>query len=119
MLQYNIFYQNCAYKGEVMIRIELSYKQGFILYYVMHYEGKEYPGGITAEYRFFVDEACPFKELMLRAIIDQCMDTDFTGFTAVDEWGIELEPFGFRKEKDVYVASAKDMKLPSLCKCDK
>ena len=102
-----------------MIRVELSYKPGFILCYVMSYEGKEFSGGITADYRFYVDENCPFKELMLRSIINKCMDTDFERFTALDEGGVPLEQFGFRKEDDVYAASAKDMKLPSPCKCGK
>ena len=78
-----------------MIRVELSYKPGFILCYVMSYEGKEFSGGITADYRFYIDENCPFKELMLRSIINKCMDTDFERFTAFDEWGVPLEQFGF------------------------
>lgn len=100
-----------------MIRVELSYKSGYVLYYVMHVDGNEYPGGITKDMAFTVAENCPYKELMLRALIDKCMDTDFPRFTAKDEWNVDLTLFGFQKDDGIYFASAKDMKLPSLCKC--
>ncbi len=102
-----------------MIEVKLSYKPGCVLYYIMHVEEFEFPGGIDKDFHFFVAEDCPFKELMLRSIINKCMDTDFDRFTASDEWGLSLEFFGFRKEGDIYVASAKDLRLPSGCGCQK
>lgn len=86
-----------------------------MLYYEMHFEGSVTHGGIDKDFRLFVEESCPFKELMLRAIINKCMDTSFERFTAIDEWGLPLERFGFKKENDIYVAGAGDLKLPSDC----
>lgn len=102
-----------------MIQVKLSYKSGCILYYVMHCSEGQFEGGIDKHYHFFVDPACPYKELMFRTLVNKCMDTPFQHFTADDEWGISLPFFGFRKEGDVFVAAAQDMKLPSACSCCK
>ncbi len=102
-----------------MIEVKLSYKSGCVLYYIMHVAEFTFPGGIDKDYSFFVAEDCPFKELMLRAIINKCMDTTFPKFTAKDEWGVDLTRFGFVKEGDVFIASAADLKLPSDCGCHK
>lgn len=102
-----------------MIEVKLSYKPGCVLYYVMHVVDMQFPGGIDKQFHFFVDENCPFKELMLRALINKCMDTQFDRFTANDEWGVDLTLFGFKKEGEVFVCSAGDLKLPSGCGCHK
>jgi len=102
-----------------MIEVKLSYKSGCVLYYVMHCDEGQFPGGIDKDYHLFVDPACPYKELMLRSLINKCMDTFFTRFTANDEWGVDLEFFGFKREGDIFVASARELKLPSFCKCGK
>jgi hypothetical protein len=102
-----------------MIEVKISYKAGCVLYYVMHYQGNQYPGGIDKDFHLFVSDDCPFKELMLRSLINKCMDTFFARFTANDEWGVDLTPFVFKREGDIFVASARDLKLPSGCSCHK
>ncbi len=101
-----------------MIEVKLSYKSGCILYYEMFCAEGTYCGGIDKDYHLFVSDGCPYKELMLRTLINKCMDTAFTRFTANDEWGVNLTRFGFSKEGELFVAAAAEMKLPSDCGCN-
>ena len=100
-----------------MIEVKLSYKPGCVLYYVMHFGDLQFPGGIDKDFHLFVHPDCPFKELMLRTLINKCMDTELPRFTASDEWGLDLVPFGFKKEGGLFVAAASDLKLPTACGC--
>ncbi len=99
-----------------MIEIKLSYKPGCVLFYVMHCEEGEFYGGIDKDMRLFVSQGCPYRELMLRTLINKCMDTDFPRFTTEDVWGVPLEQFGFAKEGEVYAAAASALSLPDPCK---
>ncbi len=102
-----------------MIEVKISYKQGCVLYYVMYCEEGVFEGGVDNKFRLFVAPDCPYKELMLRALINKCMDTPFQHFTTDDVWGMKLERFGFHVEtedgKEVYAAAAQDLKLPGDC----
>ena len=104
-----------------MIEVKISYRAGCVLFYEMFCEEGSFYGGIDKHFRLFTDPACPYKELMLRAIINKCMDTPFKHFTAKDEWGIDLTRFGFQKEtengEEIFSAAAEELKLPSDCHC--
>ena len=102
-----------------MIEVKISYKPGCVLYYVMYCEEGAFEGGVDNRFKLFVDPACPYKELMLRAIVNKCMDTPFQHFTTEDVWERDLAKFGFHREnedgKEVFVAAAQDLVLPHDC----
>ena len=61
------------------------------------------------------DDACPQKELMLRTLVNKCMNDFVPEVRTRDNWGVPLERFGFSREGEFWVASYETLKLPHDC----
>ena len=88
---------------------------GYRFYFLLS-DGKDsYGGGLSDGGELVCDAACPYKELMLRTLINKCRN-DFVprAFTRAD-WGLDLVRFGFAREADGYAASWEQLRLPHDC----
>ena len=62
-----------------------------------------------------VDALCPFKELMLRTLINKCINEFVQKVCAKDVWDTDLVRFGFERQGDVFVSSFETLRLPHDC----
>ena len=61
------------------------------------------------------DDACPQKELMLRTLVNKCMNGFVPEVRTRDNWGVPLERFGFSREGEFFVSAWDKLKLPHDC----
>lgn len=99
-----------------MLSVLLREKEGYRFYYVLKDGAGEYGGGLTEEGFFVCDEDCPQRELMLRTLVNKCMNEFIAEVKAKDEWGVDLARFGFEERDGYWFASFETMKLPHDCK---
>lgn len=98
-----------------MFSVLLRKKEGFRFYFVLCDGAKEFGGGLTEENFLVCDAACPHKELMLRTLINKCMNDFIPEVKTRGEWGTELARFGFVKRDGLYTAGFDTLKLPHGC----
>ncbi len=68
------------------------------------------------EDKFLVcDPACTEKELMLRTLINKCMNDFVPEVYARGDWGTDLTRFGFERAGDVFRSSWEKLRLPHDC----
>ena len=100
-----------------MIKVELTENLNYKFCFKMTENEKEYFGGLNKEYFISVDDNCPYKEMMLRVLINKCMNEYIQKISTKDIWNVDLKKFGFKKQDDIYVCGFFDLKLPHDCKC--
>ena len=61
------------------------------------------------------DGACTQKELMLRTIVNKCMNDFVPEVFARGEWGVDLTRFGFEREGEIFRSSWEKLRLPHDC----
>ena len=98
-----------------MLSVISQKKEGFRFYFVLKDGKGEYGGGLTEEGLLVADAACPQKELMLRTLVNKCMNDFVPRAAARDEWGLDLTRFGFLREGALFVASMDTFRLPHDC----
>ena len=99
-----------------MLSVLQGKKAGFRFYYTLSDGASGYGGGLAEDGFLTVDAACPYKELMLRALINKCINEFVPAVKAKDEWGTDLARFGFQKHPDgIYTAGFETLALPHDC----
>lgn len=98
-----------------MISVLQGEKEGFQFFYTLLCDEVSYGGGLTESNFLCVDEGCPYKELMLRTLINKCIQTFAETVYAEDIWGVDLERFGFIRQGEYYAGSYETLKLPHDC----
>ena len=99
----------------VMLSVLLGQKEGYTFYYSLR-DGANTSGGGLKEGELVCDENCTQKELMLRTLINKCMNDGIARVFTRDVWGQDLARFGFEREGDVFVSDAEKLRLPHDCK---
>ncbi len=97
-----------------MLSVLFKEKEGYSFYCELTDGEKKYGGGLK-EGLLGCAADCPYKELMLRTLINKCMNAFVKEVRARDEWGTDLARFGFEKEGEFYVAGYESLKLPHDC----
>jgi hypothetical protein len=100
-----------------MIKVELIENPDYKFCFMMSEDDKVYLGGLTREYFLVVNESCPYKEMMLRVLINKCMNEFIQKINTTDIWNIDLAKFGFVKNDDIFTCGCFDLKLPHDCRC--
>lgn len=99
-----------------MLSVLQGKKAGFRFYYTLADGAASCGGGLTEEGFLTVDAACPYKELMLRTLINKCIHEFVADVKAKDEWGTDLARFGFEKGPNgIYTADFETLALPHDC----
>lgn len=98
-----------------MFSVLLRKKEGFRFYFVLSDGTAEYGGGLTGGNVLVCDAACPQKELMLRTLINKCINDFIPEVKTRGDWGTELARFGFERRGDLYTAGFDTLKLPHGC----
>ena len=98
-----------------MLSVSEDKKEGFRFHFALSDGENEYGGGLGEDGFLCADARCPFKELMLRTLINKCINGFVQKVCAKDEWGADLARFGFERQGDVYVSSFEKLRLPHDC----
>lgn len=99
-----------------MLSVLQGKKAGFRFYYTLSDGASGYGGGLAEDGFLTVDAACPYKELMLRTLINKCINEFVPAVKAKDEWGTDLARFGFQKHPDgIYTAGFETLALTHDC----
>ena len=98
-----------------MLSVVLRQAPGFRFYFVLSDGKGDYGGGLREDGSLFCDPACPYKELMLRTLVNKCMNDFVPEVRTRDNWGVPLERFGFSREGEVFVSSWDKLRLPHDC----
>ncbi len=99
-----------------MLSVLQEKKDGYRFCYVLSDGEKRYVGGLTEEGFLTCEAACPYKELMLRTLINKCMNEFVTAIRTADAWGVDLARFGFEAGPGgMYTASFETLALPHDC----
>ena len=72
-------------------------------------------GGGMKDGELVLDAACTQKELMLRTLINKCMNDFVKSVKTRDVWGTDLTRFGFQLQDGYYVAGYETLRLPHDC----
>jgi hypothetical protein len=101
-----------------MIKLELIDNPKYKFCYLMTEDNKNYCGGLNKEYFLVLENNdCPYKEMMLRALINKCMNEFILKVYSYDIWDINLTKFGFKKQGGFFASGFADLKLPHKCNC--
>ena len=98
-----------------MLSVLEDKKEGFRFHYVLSDGENKYGGGLGEDGFLCVDALCPFKELMLRTLINKCVNEFVQKVCAKDVWDTDLVRFGFERQGDVFVSSFETLRLPHDC----
>ena len=98
-----------------MLSVLSQTREGFRFYFALSDGAAVYGGGLTENGILVCDDACPQKELMLRTLVNKCMNDFVPEVRTRDNWGVPLERFGFSREGEFWVASYETLKLPHDC----
>ena len=98
-----------------MLSVLLRSKGGYRFYYVLSDGTEEYGGGLTEAGELVCDAACPYKELMLRTLINKCMNEFVPEVKTKDDWGLDLSRFGLEERGGGYAAEFASLRLPHDC----
>ena len=109
------FYGRMCYNGG-MVSVTLRPRAGCRFYFEVNDGARVCGGGLGEDGFLFGGEGCPYKDLLLRTLVNKCMNDPCGPVYARAEWGEDLRPFGFREREDgVFVSSWEEMRLPSGC----
>lgn len=98
-----------------MLSVLLRERAGYRFYYMLSDGAGEYGGGLTEAGEFVCEENCPQKELMLRTLVNKCMNDFIPEVRTRDVWGLPLERFGFSRAGEFFVSAWDKLKLPHDC----
>ena len=98
-----------------MLSVVLRQAPGFRFYFVLSDGKGDYGGGLREDGSLFCDPACPYKELMLRRLVNKCMNDFVPSVTAGGDWGADLTRFGFVREGGSFRAAWEQLRLPHDC----
>ena len=98
-----------------MLSVLQGKKAGFRFYYTLSDGASGYGGGLAEDGFLTIDAACPYKELMLRTLINKCINEFVQKVCAKDVWDTDLVRFGFERQGDVFVSSFETLRLPHDC----
>ena len=101
--------------NECMLSVLSSKKEGFRFYFVLKDGDKCFGGGLREDKFLVCDPACTEKELMLRTLINKCMNDFVPEVYAREDWGTDLTRFGFVRAGDVFRSSWEKLRLPHDC----
>lgn len=99
-----------------MVSVQFIQKEEYPVYCVLKDGKNEFYGGVTKEGELFRERGITFPELMLRALLNKCMNGGARLLYARDEWGTELSRFGFVAEGGRFVCACENLKLPHDCR---
>lgn len=98
-----------------MISVLSDKKEGFRFYFVLRDGALSFGGGMTEAGELVADPACTQKELMLRTLVNKCMNDFVPAVFTRSVWEADLTRFGFEKEGDRFVSSWDRLRLPHEC----
>lgn len=98
-----------------MLSVNFVEKAGYAAYCTLKDGAREFFGGVRENGVFFCEKQAPYRELMLRALVNRVMRSGPEMLYAQDEWGVELARFGFKKQGGQYACERKNLKLPHDC----
>ena len=98
-----------------MLSVLLRKKEDFRFYFVLSDGAAEYGGGLTKAGELVCDAACPYKELMLRTLINKCMNEFVPEVITRNDWGLDLSRFGFEERESGFAAKFESLRLPHDC----
>ncbi len=90
-------------------------REGYAFYFELT-DGVDRFGGGLKEGELVCDPACTQKELLLRTLVNKCMNAFVPQVKTRDVWGVDLSRFGFEREGELYVSSWDRLRLPHGCK---
>ena len=99
-----------------MVKVELFDNPSYLYCFKMTAENGEYYGGITKTFELNVSPDCPYKEMMLRVLINKCMNAYISEVSSKDIWETDLKKFGFKEKNGIFVCGFYNYKLPHDCK---
>ena len=98
-----------------MLSVLSQKREGFRFYFALSDGAAVYGGGLTENGILVCDDACPQKELMLRTLVNKCMNDFVPSVTAGGDWGADLTRFGFVREEGSFRAAWEQLRLPHDC----
>ena len=98
-----------------MLSVLCREKEGFAFYFELKDGAETSGGGLTDAGELVCCPACTQKELLLRALVNKCMNDFVPLIKTRDVWGTDLSRFGFVKDGAVFVSSWDRLKLPHGC----
>ena len=98
-----------------MLFVLSSKKEGFRFYFILRDGERSFGGGLAEDGFLVCDGACTQKELMLRTLINKCMNDFLPEVFARGEWGVDLTRFGFEREGEIFRSSWEKLRLPHDC----
>lgn len=98
-----------------MLSVLSSRKEGFLFYFVLHDGDLAFGGGLTEDRLLVCDSACTQKELMLRTLVNKCMNDFVPEVFVFDTWGVDLNRFGFERAGERFRAFWETLRLPHDC----
>ena len=98
-----------------MLSVLLQKEPGYRFYFVLSDGEGSYGGGLREGGELVCDPACPQKELMLRALVNKCINDFIPRAFTRDVWGVDLARFGFAPEGEGFAASWQALRLPHDC----
>ena len=98
-----------------MISVRFFLKEGYPVSCELKDGEQTYFGGVTARGERFCEKGVPYPEMMLRALVNRCMDGRISVLYAKDEWGVDLTRFGFVSEGEIYSCPRERLCLPHDC----
>ena len=98
-----------------MLSVRFFLKEGYPVSCELKDGENVFFGGVTAQGEFFCEKGVPYPEMMLRALVNKCMDGRIPVLFARDEWGVDLARFGFEWEGERYACPRERLRLPHDC----
>lgn len=100
-----------------MLSVLLEKREGYRFYFILSDGVNRYGGGLTDGGFLTADERLPYKELMLRTLVNKSINDFAEEVKTVADWGVDLLHFGFSEKNGVYTASFETLRLPHDCGC--
>ena len=98
-----------------MLSVLSQKREGFRFYFALSVGAAVYGGGLTENGILVCNDACPQKELMLRTLVNKCMNDFVPEVRTRDAWGVPLKRFGFARDGEFFVSSWDKLRLPHDC----
>ena len=97
-----------------MLSVLCKKREGYAFYYELS-DGQGVYGGGMKDGELVCDAACMQKELMLRTLVNKCMNDFVKSVRTRDIWDTDLLRFGFELQDGYYVAGYEKLRLPHDC----
>ena len=98
-----------------MYSVIFGKREGYVFYFELKDGAEVSGGGLTDAGELVCSPACAQKELLLRALINKCINDFVPRVTTRGVWGTDLSRFGFVREGELFVSSWDRLKLPHDC----